>query len=370
MTDETHNAWLRTVQRDIPLERRPFAAIGSRFDMTEDAVIAKLQLLFDEGKARRIGGVFDVRGVGYRSALCAATVPDAELEKQAATLIPEPGMTHCYQRGWPEALGADAPEKPPSGIPNLWFTLSAQSDAFDSKTAAIRERLAPAPIFVMPAVRHFKIDVVFDVGGSAPSSPKVGAALQSCTTGKVSSGEPIYSESSTLAALENSYAVPPTFSEADRALIRALQGRIPLTHAPYDEIAESLGREPEEVLACLRSWKQVGVLRRVGVILRHRKLGFSANGMCVWYAAPDVIEAAGRTLAEFRDITHCYEREVIPGFPYNLFAMIHAVRYESALERFHVLSDAAGLSEGCVLFSLREFKKTSPRYFCEDEKSR
>ncbi|MBT3192360.1 MAG: radical SAM protein, partial [Verrucomicrobia bacterium] len=132
MTDHDHNAWMTAVQRDIPLERRPFAVIGERFDMTEDEVISKLQALFDEGKARRIGGVFDVRGVGYRSALCAATVPEEALERHAAMLFPQPGMTHCYQRGWPEALSPGLPEVPPAGIPNLWFTLSAQGDAFDA----------------------------------------------------------------------------------------------------------------------------------------------------------------------------------------------------------------------------------------------
>jgi len=347
MGNHDHSAWMTTVQRDIPLERRPFAAIASRFDMTEDDVIARIQSLFDEGKARRIGGVFDVRGVGYRSALCAATVPESELEQQAAALTPEPGMTHCYQRGWPDALGRGLPEAPPEGIPNLWFTLSAEGDGFDAKTAAIRESLAPAPFFVMPAVRHFKIDVVFDVG-----------------QGKAEREEP--PEEGELRARRAAATVAPiSFSEADRALVRAMQGLIPLVPAPYDEIATSLGRDPEDILDSLRNWKEAGVLRRVGVILRHRKLGFSANGMCVWHAAPDAVEAAGRTLAGFRDVTHCYEREEIPGFPYNLFAMIHAGSYEEALAKFHKLSEAAGLDDGGVLFSLREFKKTSPRYFCE-----
>ncbi|MBT3192359.1 MAG: Lrp/AsnC family transcriptional regulator, partial [Verrucomicrobia bacterium] len=136
--------------------------------------------------------------------------------------------------------------------------------------------------------------------------------------------------------------------------------------APYDAIAESLGRDPDDLLECLREWKRGSVLRRVGVILRHREMGFNANGMCVWNAPPELVEEAGRTLAGFRDVTHCYQRDVIPGFPYNLFAMIHADRYESALEKFQGLSQAIGLSNGRVLFSLREFKKTSPRYFCED----
>ena len=363
MAMQSDISWLTTVQRDIPLERHPFAVIGEHFGMSESEVLKKLQTLFDEGKARRIGGVFDVRGVGYRSALCAATVPEAELEVKAALLIPRPGLTHCYQRGWPAQLSRDMPEAPPVDIPNLWFTLAAQGNAFDATVASIREDLAPCPVFIMSAVRHFKIDVVFDVGGGTSAGNQVGRVLPtSCFIG-TNAARPE----------ESPYPSPekhPLFSERDRALIRAMQGLIPRTPCPYDEIAKSLGRDPDDVLECLRGWKAAGVLRRVGVILYHRKMGLRANGMCVWHASPDVVEKAGKTLASFPHVTHCYEREVMPGFPYNLFAMIHADSYESAFERFHALSQAADLSDGCVLFSLREFKKTSPRYFCESGEQR
>ena len=349
------------IQRNIPLERRPFAAIGSHFGLSEDDVIAKIQALFDSGTARRMGGVFDVRGVGYRSALCGATVAPEALEAAAAAITPEPGMTHCYQRGWPEELAEDLPEAPPTGIPNLWFTLAAQGDRFETTVDSIRERLGSAPLFVMPAVRHFKIDVVFETGGGG-QHPGSLAPQPPCAAGEQD-----------LAARRHEVAgageegTPLVFSEADKALVRAMQGLIPLVPSPYDEIAATLGRAPDDILECLRTWKQAGALRRVGVILRHRKMGFRANGMCVWYAGSDIVEEAGKTLAGFRAVTHCYQREAIEGFPFNLFAMTHSGAYEEALDRYHELSEAAGLETGCVLFSLREFKKTSPRYFCENE---
>jgi len=363
MTTQSDSTWMTTIQRDIPLERRPFAAIGSRVDLSEEDVIAKIQCLFDTGTARRIGGVFDVRGVGYRSALCGATVPLDKLEAAAAAITPEPGMTHCYQRGWPEELAADLPEAPPTGIPNLWFTLAAQGERFEATVDSIRERLAPAPLFVMPAVRHFKIDVVFDtrVDGEQRSVEPAPQPQPPCAAGK----QDLASRRHEVTGEEENTA--PVFSEADKALVRAMQGLIPLVPSPYDDIARELGRDPDEILECLRAWKQAGVLRRVGVILRHRKMGFSANGMCVWQAGPEIVEAAGKTLAGFREVTHCYQREAIEGFPFNLFAMTHAGAYEAALARYHELSEAAGLESGCVLFSLKEFKKTSPRYFCENE---
>jgi DNA-binding Lrp family transcriptional regulator len=346
MSASSESAWLTAVQRDIPLVRKPFAEIGQRFDMSEDQVMSKIKALFDEGKARRVGAVFDVRGVGYQSALCAARIPEAELEQRTAELILQPGMTHCYQRGWPADQDLNIPEAPPADLPSLWFTIAAPHSLFDAKIVELRSLLSPAPLYVLPAIRHFKIDVVFQTDALNQQS-----ASEVAETPKRPDVDTYLSK---------------TFTAADHALVRAMQGLISLTPCPYDEIAETLGRAPDEMLETLRVWKAAGVLRRVGVILRHRKVGFSANGMCVWRATPEDIEAAGETLAGFRAVTHCYEREMIPGFPYNLFAMIHAGSYDAALEQYRVLSKATGLREGCVLFSVREFKKTSPRYFCEE----
>jgi DNA-binding Lrp family transcriptional regulator len=342
---EDKGAWLTAVQRDIPLVRHPFADLGERFGMSESETIDALGELFESGKARRMGGVFDVAGLGYRSALCAAVVAPDALEQVAARLVGHPGMTHCYQRGWPSDLDVSLPEAPPDEIPNLWFTISAMSDRFAATIDELRSQLAPWALFVLPANRRFKIDVVFDTGsGGDARAPDVRRHSRT----SVREGEPA-----------------SVFSEEDRALVRAMQGQIPLVPAPYDEIARELGRAPEEVLETLRGWLAGGVLRRVGVILRHRKLGFRANGMCFWNAPLDEVETAGNTLASFREVTHCYERDLTEGFPYNLFAMIHADSYELALGQFHTLAQASSLPGGSVLFSLREFKKTSPRYFCE-----
>ena len=84
--------------------------------------------------------------------------------------------------------------------------------------------------------------------------------------------------------------------------------------------------------------------------------------MCCWRIEGDTTEA-GRALAACDEVTHCYERPEAPGFPFNLFAMIHARSPEEATAAFARLEAACGLSYGTMLISTREYKKTSMTFF-------
>jgi DNA-binding Lrp family transcriptional regulator len=322
---------LVALQCEIPLVRRPFAALGEQCGRTEMEVLDSLKALFDTGKARRFGGVFDTRAVGYRSALCACTVPVERMDEVAARVCRDAGVTHCYERGWPGELPVDGGEAAVSGMPNLWFTISHDADSFDAKVASLRNRALPYEVLLLPAVRQFKVQVVF---GAAPGSP-VSCSLS--PTRGVEAGE--------------------------RPLGRILQGQLPLVPKPFDVVADQLGWGVERVLDTLREWKDGGVLRRVGVILHHRRVGYEANGMCVWRVASERIADTGRVLADAAEVTHCYQREESPSVPYNLYAMVHAARYTDLLATYARLSEEAQVQPGAVLFSLREFKKTSPAYF-------
>jgi DNA-binding Lrp family transcriptional regulator len=136
---------LAALQRGIPLSRRPFGDLALEIGCSGEDLIAAVEKFRAEGKVRRFGAVFDTRRLGYRSALCCASVSSPD--EAAAVLIPHREVTHCYLR---EALGC----------PNLWWTWSAPADEFDASLAAIS-----LPHHVLPAVKLYKIDVVF--GGAS-----------------------------------------------------------------------------------------------------------------------------------------------------------------------------------------------------------
>ena len=64
-------------------------------------------------------------------------------------------------------------------------------------------------------------------------------------------------------------------------------------------------------------------------------------------------------------MTHCYERRPHPRFPFNLFAMIHVGSRDTVDRVRERMTAAAGLTEGLLLMSAREFKKSSPHFFEE-----
>ena len=109
----------------------------------------------------------------------------------------------------------------------------------------------------------------------------------------------------------------------------------------------------------------LGIVRRLGIVVRHRELGYRANGMVVWNVPDSAIEAIGSRLANCPWVTLCYERpRRLPAWPYNLFTMIHGKDRETVLSQVETLATEAGVADVQreVLFSLRRFKQRGARY--------
>ena len=318
---------LVALQRGLPLVGRPFAAIGDRVGASETAVMNCVAAMIERGAARRFGGVFDARSLGYDSTLCAADVPERSIEEVAARLAPHAGITHCYER---------------EGRPNLWFTLTAPNERIDVERAQIAEVLCPFELLDLPALRTFKIEAVFDTRLLA------GHADAPATHSPAGHDSP-----------------PMALDARERAVVRRLQRSIPVAPEPFAVLGAELGWTPDDLLALLAAWQQSGILRRIGLIVRHRELGFAANGMCVWAADAERTVEAGPILAGFPEVTHCYERTPHVLFPFNLFAMIHAGTRDDLHRVRDRLAVATGLAGGPLLMTGREFKKSSPRFFEE-----
>lgn len=152
-------------------------------------------------------------------------------------------------------------------------------------------------------------------------------------------------------------------SATDKLLIFHLSGDLGDSPAPYAELAERLGLTEDEVLAAVRRYMETGLIRRLGATLWHQRSGFKANAMVVFEVSSEQAEDVGGRMAEKPYVSHCYLRRTAPGWPYNLYAMIHAE------ERGQLLAMAEELAAICrgrpwrILESLKELKKISMRYF-------
>lgn len=156
-----------------------------------------------------------------------------------------------------------------------------------------------------------------------------------------------------------------TLAEPDRALLAAVAEGLPLVQRPYAAIGARLGLSEDAVLAGLGRLVADGVISRLGIVVRHHELGWRANAMTVWDVPDERVPAAGACLRELPFVTLCYRRpRHPPGWPYNLFCMIHGRDRETVLAQVEAATSEAGLGGLArdVLFSLRRFKQRGARY--------
>lgn len=152
-------------------------------------------------------------------------------------------------------------------------------------------------------------------------------------------------------------------TEKEIELIRRCQQNIPLSHDPFGDIARELQVEEEWLYATLRRWKENKTLRRFTAILYHQNAGYNANGMSVWQVPERRIVEVGKKMAAFPEVSHCYHRPALPNWPYNVYGMLHGKSKEEVEQIAEMISKKIGISEYTILFSVREFKKSSMQYF-------
>ncbi len=151
----------------------------------------------------------------------------------------------------------------------------------------------------------------------------------------------------------------------ERAVIAALDGGLPLVPRPYAAIGAKAGLSEAEVREVLGRLIETGVIRRLGLVVRHHELGYRANAMVVWDVPDGEVAAVGRLLASYPCVTLCYRRPRRPPvWPYNLFCMVHGqdrAEVTSLVRDIAQDLDLADLPHE-LLFSRRRFKQTGARY--------
>ena len=323
---------LSIIQAHFPVSIRPFDVLAERLDADADEIIRSISRMRHSGVIRRLGAIFDSRSLGYVSTLVAAQISSGRMAEVAKAVNALPGVTHNYQR---------------EHAYNLWFTLTAKSDQqLQSILDMLRQDTGIAGFYILPALAVYKIRVDFQLGqrpgGSADPAPGPATSRATC---------------------------PAEFTEDQKQLVRFLQEDLPLVRQPFDPAAGHMDWAARPAVAQINDWLARGVIRRFGAVVRHRRLGFEANGMAVFRIPPDRVDAVGRHLARCPDVSHCYRRPPLPDFPYNLFAMVHGRSRDQVRAVVNDMAEELGLSEYELLFSTVEHKKTSMKYFAQSPRA-
>lgn len=320
MTDlELH--LLNDFQRDFPLVPAPFGVIAGRLGASEAEVLKRLNQLQACGKVSRVGAVFRPHSIGS-STLAALAVPVEELDEIAQLVSSYAEVNHNYER---------------EHRYNLWFVVTASEETRVQEVLnEIEHRTGYQPLN-LPMLEDFHIDLGFDL-----SRPHKGGSTR--TVGRV---------------LTRQVGLKPDL------LIGAIQHGFPLVPRPFAEIGASIGLSENEVIAAIARLLEQGVIKRMGVVVRHHELGYRANAMVVWDIPDDQVCALGHRLGSFDFVTLCYRRpHRLPVWRYNLFTMIHGQHRDEVLSLVDQLKQQCGLENVAheVLFSCRRFKQCGARY--------
>lgn len=158
-------------------------------------------------------------------------------------------------------------------------------------------------------------------------------------------------------------------SAVDRLLLARAAAGLPLTPRPYAALAQALGVSEGDAIARLTVLKSAGAIRRLGLIVRHRELGYRANAMVAWDVPDAQVDAVGMRMATVPFVTLCYRRRrAPPRWPYNLYAMIHGTERAAVLGQIGRLNRELGLAAvpRAILFSHRRFKQCGARYAAKE----
>lgn len=150
----------------------------------------------------------------------------------------------------------------------------------------------------------------------------------------------------------------------DRRIILATQSGLPLVADPYGEIGRRLGLGADDVVQRMTRLQRDGIIRRIGAVPNHYKLGFKGNGMSVWDVPDARIAELGQGVGALDFVSHCYHRpRHLPHWPYNLFAMVHGRDCAEVMMKVQRIADLLGdaVRSHDVLFSTRILKKTGMR---------
>jgi len=327
--DELDKRLLNLLQGSFPLEPRPYARVAELAGVDEREVLRRTARLLEERIIRQITPIFDTRVLGYQSMLVAAKVDADNPHRAARAINAHPGVSHNYLRNHDF---------------NMWFTIAVEPGStlgLDGTLELLAREAGAESVRQLPTVVLFKIRMDLEMEGDT------GALARAVEAVPPADPDPI------------------ELSELDLAVIRNLQGDMPVVLEPYAPAAAAIGITVPQLLEHLESMRERRALRRVAAILFHRRAGFSANGMGVWKVPEERIMEIGPRMAAFRGVSHCYQRPTYEDWPYSVFTMAHGRSKQECDAVLDAIAAETGIEERSTLYSSTEFKKIRLLYFTD-----
>jgi DNA-binding Lrp family transcriptional regulator len=321
--DELSRHFINRFQGGFPLVEQPFESIAAGLDTDETSLISTIQGLLAGGVLSRFGPLYDAASMGGGLTLAALCVPEKDFDRVAEQVNSLPEIAHNYRRE--HAL-------------NMWFVIATERPEAVQQTIDKIESRTGLPVYNFPKLQEFYVGLwlLLDAQGGV----------------------------STRSFEMRTHKSAVVLDELDRSIIQATQGGLAVVSEPFAEVAEQAGCDAPTVIRRLSRMIDNGVIRRIGAVPNHYRLGLKSNGMSVWDVAENRLDALGAQIGKLDFVSHCYQRpRHLPMWRYNLFAMVHGHNGDEVERKIRKISDILG--EDCnaheVLFSSAILKKSGLR---------
>jgi len=324
--DEIARQFINRYQGGFPLTELPFAAVADELGISSNELISLIRNLLDEGLLSRFGPLYDAASMGGSITLAALSVPEARYEEVTEIVNGLPEVAHNYQR---------------EHQLNMWFVIATETPESLQATLDRIEQSVNLPVYDFPKLQTFYLGLWLEIDADASVSTKP-------VPGPVKQGGMV-------------------IDELDRSIVQATQEGLPLVTAPYSEIANCCNCDTDTVIQRMQRMLERGVIRRIGAVPNHYRLGLKANGMSVWDVDDERLLELGSRVGRLDFVSHCYERPRRPPvWPYNLFAMVHGHDRDEVMQKVAQVASVLGgnVRRHDVLFSTRILKKTGLRLAC------
>ena len=140
-------AVINAYQRDFPMTSRPYARMGEKLGMSEEAVLKVLTELKEKNVLSRVGAVVTPNSAGV-STLAAIEVPEERLEEVADLVSAHPEVNHNYERE--HAL-------------NLWFVATAPDISHLARVLSAITSETGLEVIELPLIAAYHIDLGFAI---------------------------------------------------------------------------------------------------------------------------------------------------------------------------------------------------------------
>jgi len=135
---------VNALQGGFPLVDRPFAEVAARLGLDEDALIAAVTRLREDGVLTRFGPMFDAVALGGAFTLCAMKVPEDRYERVAELVNALPEVAHNYRREHEH---------------NMWFVLATERPGEIAAAIARIEAATGLAVLNLPKLEEYFLEL-------------------------------------------------------------------------------------------------------------------------------------------------------------------------------------------------------------------